>query len=188
MQSTDTLELPERARYYQGAMDIDCLKSGQDYKDLKTSYVIFICIPDIFHKGLPVYIFENLCRQDTSVPLGDRALKYFFISTNCDKLLNEEQKAFMRLVSGNESSNAFTDRVAHLTEDAKRNLEYKRQYMEWEVQKAYEYKRGKREQAIEDARNFLSENIAPEIIAKCTGLTLEEVTQLAQELTDDCRA
>ena len=111
--------MPERARYYQGAMDVDCLKSGQDYKDLKNSYVIFICIPDIFGKGLPVYTFENLCRQDTSVPLGDRALKYFFISETCDKLLNEEQRAFMRLVSGCGSSDAFTDKLSRLTEKAK---------------------------------------------------------------------
>ena len=190
MQSTDTLELPERARYYQGVMDVDCLKSGEDYKDLKNSYVIFICIPDIFGKGLPVYTFENLCRQDTSIPLGDRTLKYFFISDNCDKLLNEEQKAFMRLVSGCSSSNAFTDRVAHLTEDAKRNSEYRRQYMEWERQKAYEFKRGKaegvqegkQEKAVETARNMFIENISLEIVAKCTGLPIETVQQLAEEL------
>ena len=84
IQPTDTKELPERARYYQGVIDVDCLGSGQPYKDLKDSYIIFICIPDIFHKGLPVYTFENLCRQDTKIPLGDRTLKYFFISDNCD--------------------------------------------------------------------------------------------------------
>ncbi len=39
--------------------------------------------------------FENLCHQDTAISLGDRTLKYFFISDNCDKLLNEEQKAFL---------------------------------------------------------------------------------------------
>jgi predicted transposase/invertase (TIGR01784 family) len=32
LQSTDTKELPERARYYQGTIDVDCLKSGQTYK------------------------------------------------------------------------------------------------------------------------------------------------------------
>ena len=119
VQTTDTGELPERARYYQGAMDIDCLKSGQVYKDLKNSYVIFICIQDIFGKGLPVYTFENLCRQDSSVKLGDRTLKYFFISETCDRLLNNEQRAFMRLVSGFGSSDAFTDKLSRLTEKAK---------------------------------------------------------------------
>ena len=184
MQSTDTLELPERARYYQGAMDVDCLKSGQDYKDLKNSYVIFICIPDIFGKGLPVYTFENLCRQDTSIPLGDRTLKYFFISDNCDKLFNEEQKAFMRLVSGCSSSNAFTDRVAHLTEDAKRNSEYRRQYMEWERQKAYEYKRGKAEAKLEDARKMLANGkLSNEEISDISGLPLEQIQKLQAELS-----
>ncbi|MBO4507440.1 MAG: Rpn family recombination-promoting nuclease/putative transposase [Spirochaetaceae bacterium] len=188
MQSTDTLELPERARYYQGAMDIDSLKAGDEYKDLKNSYVIFICIPDIFNKGLPVYTFENLCRQDTSVPLGDRALKYFFISTNCDKLLNEEQKAFMRLVRGNESSNAFTDRVAHLTEDAKRNNEYKRQYMEWERQKAYEFRRGKEEgkeeAKLEAAITLVNKyNASPETAANDMEIPLEKLLESLETRT-----
>ena len=181
MQSTDTLELPERARYYQGAMDVDCLKSGDDYKDLKNSYVIFICIPDIFGTGLPIYTFENLCRQDTSIKLGDRTLKCFFISANCDKLLNEEQKAFMRLVCGGASSNPFTDRVAHLTEDAKRNLEYKRQYMEWERQKAYEFKRGKAEAKLEDARNLYANGVSIELIAKSLGMTIEQVEDIVKD-------
>ena len=178
MQSTDTLELPERTRYYQGAMDVDCLKSGDDYKDLKNSYVVFICIPDIFGKGLPVYTFENLCRQDTTTALGDRTLKYFFISDNCDKLLNGEQRAFMRLVSGNGSSDTFTDRVSRLTEDAKRNSEYRRQYMEWERQKAYEFKRGKQEKAVEDARSFYANGASVELIAKSLGMTIEQVEEI----------
>ena len=104
MQATDTKELPERARYYQGVIDVDCLGSGQLYKSLKDSFIIFICVPDIFNKGLPVYTFENLCRQDTTIPLGDRTLKYFFISENCDKLLNGEQRAFIRLVKARSQS------------------------------------------------------------------------------------
>lgn len=104
MQATDTKELPERARYYQGVIDVDCLDSGQLYKSLKDSFIIFICVPDIFSRGLPVYTFENLCHQDTTIPLGDRTLKYFFISENCDKLLNEEQRAFIRLVKARSQS------------------------------------------------------------------------------------
>ena len=53
MQTTDEGDLPERARYYQGAMDVDSLSAGKKYSELKDSYVIFICIPDIFGEGLP---------------------------------------------------------------------------------------------------------------------------------------
>ena len=47
MQATDTNELPERSRFYQSTLDLDDLNSGADYKDIKTSYIIFICVPDI---------------------------------------------------------------------------------------------------------------------------------------------
>ena len=58
--------------------------------------------------------------------------------------------------------------------------------MEWERQKAYEFKRGKaegeqegkQEKAVETARNFLQKGISPELIAECTGLLLEEVQKL----------
>ncbi len=75
MQATDTGSLPERCRYYQSALDIDDLDSGNDYKNLRTSYIIFICVPDIFKKGLAKYTFENLCTEDTSIKLNDRAFK-----------------------------------------------------------------------------------------------------------------
>ena len=76
MQASDSKELPERARYYQGCMDVDTLQSSQKYKELKDSYVIFICIPDIFEKGYACYCFENLCREDHSIHLNDRTYKY----------------------------------------------------------------------------------------------------------------
>ena len=42
---------------------------------------------------------------------------------------------------------------------------------------------GRAEQAIEDAKNLLKENISPEIIARCTGIALEEVLKLKEEIT-----
>ena len=37
---------------------------------------------------------------------------------------------------------------------------------------------GERDKAIETAKNFLKKNISAEIIAECTGLSLEEVKRL----------
>jgi predicted transposase/invertase (TIGR01784 family) len=41
---------------------------------------------------------------------------------------------------------------------------------------------GRQEKAIEDARNFLNEGIAPEVISRCVGLPLEQVLELQKEL------
>ena len=54
IQPTVTKELPERARYYQGMIDVDCLGSGQPYKDLKDSYIIFICIAFVNIQVVPI--------------------------------------------------------------------------------------------------------------------------------------
>ena len=96
----------------------------------------------------------------------------------------------MRLVSGHKGSDEFTEQISRLADEVKQNIGYKRQFMEWERQKTYLYNKGKeegvvegeRKKAIEDARNFLFKCINPEIIAECTGLPLEEVQKLAEEL------
>ena len=195
MQSTESKDLPERARYYQGSIDVDCLKSGEKYKELKDSYVIFICIQDIFKKGLACYSFENLCREDNSIPLNDRAFKYFFIAKNCDKILNERQKAFLQVVLGQKASDNFTRRIEELTEEAKHNSQWRQQYMEWERQRTYDFENGKEagieigkeagkeEKAIEAARNALEMNLSPEQAAKISDLPLEKVLELQKEIT-----
>ena len=187
MQATDTKELPERSRYYQGSIDVDCLQSGQKYKELKDSYVIFICISDLFKKGLPRYRFENLCLEDNSIKLNDRAFKYFFIASNCDKILNERQKAFLELVFGRKPSDKFTERLAQLTEEAKHNTQWKRQYMEWERQRTYDFENGKEagllQKALEDARNCLAEGDSPEKVSRCIGLPLKQVLELQKQIT-----
>ena len=182
MQATNTKELPERARYYQGSIDVDCLKSGQIYKDLKDSYVIFICIPDVFGKGLARYSFENLCRENTSIRLNDRAYKYFFIASNCDKILNEKQKAFLKVVVGQKASDSFSKKIEELTQDAKHNTQWRHQYMEWERQRTYDFESGKEAgieaKAQEDAIALLKKGIPPETIAECIKLPLEKVLEL----------
>ena len=192
MQTTNTKELAERSRYYQGIIDVDCLNSGQHYKELKDCYVIFICIDDIFGKGRAKYSFENLCTEDTSIKLNDRAHKYFFIASNCDKIIsNKEQHAFLKMVIQNKSESAFTDTLLNLVKDAKKNIQWKRQYMDLEREKLYAYdngieeglEKGAKKKAIEAAKNLLRMNvITDEQIAAATGISIEEVTVLKESL------
>ena len=45
----------KRARYHSSMMDSRMLKKGQDFSEIKNSYVIFIYRHDKFGLGLPVY-------------------------------------------------------------------------------------------------------------------------------------
>ena len=206
IQATDTGELPQRARYYQGIMDVDTLATGQAYDSLKESHVIFLCMEDPFRrwgKGLPVYTFENLCREDTTVPLGDRTYKRFFIVPTCATMLaDKEQQAFFSLLSANKtgkSGTSFTDRLKALVEDAKHNTQWRMQFMTWEQQMNLERRqgreegrkegiaigeeRGERNARLEAARNLLAMHIlTDEQIVQASGLSLSEVQQIAAEL------
>ena len=67
--------------------------------------------------------YENLCIEDPKIKLNDRTFKYFFIAKNYDKVLDEKQKAFLKLVISNESTSDFADRVSKLVNDAKHNTQ-----------------------------------------------------------------
>ena len=53
--------------------------------------------------------------------------------------------------------------------------------MEWERQKAYEYKRGKADAKIEDAKNLYANGVSVELIAKSLGMTIEQVKEIVKE-------
>lgn len=185
LQTSDTGELPERARYYQGVLDVDQLNKGVEYSELRTSYVIFICIPDIFKKGLGKYSFENICKENSEVVLNDRAYKYFFIAKNYDKILNEDQKDFLRLVLSNECSSGFSNKISKMVEAAKHNTQWRKQFMEFERQMAYSFREGKAEGKAEAKEEvvveMLKKDISPELIAECVKLPLEKILELQEK-------
>lgn len=197
MQTSDTKELPERSRFYQSTIDLDDLNSGSDYINLKTSYIIFICIPDIFGKGLPKYTFENTCRENTDIKLNDRAYKYFFIAQNYDKILNEEQKSFLELVTSNESTSAFADKIKQLVDDAKHNTQWRKQFMDFEHYMSLSFRQGKEEghaeglteglakgakqKGIEIAKNAIKIGLPEKQIAEITGLSPESILELKEQ-------
>ena len=62
-------------RYYQAMIDMDMLKKGEVYNQLRPSYIIFICTFDAFDEGLPMYTFRNRCVEKDGLELGDEATK-----------------------------------------------------------------------------------------------------------------
>lgn len=100
MQVVDTKELPKRSRYYQSMMDLQMIDRGQTYKQLKRSYVIFICPFDAFSKGRHMYTFENLCKEDKNIRLDDGAVKVFLNSDSEMDDVSGELKAFLDYVAG----------------------------------------------------------------------------------------
>lgn len=59
MQVENNGDLGKRTRYYQSQIDNETLLKGQSFRDLKESYVIFLCSFDPFGYGLRLYKFHQ---------------------------------------------------------------------------------------------------------------------------------
>ncbi len=129
MQMADTKELPKRSRYYQSIIDLQLIDAGQYYKKLNQSYVIFICPFDVFGKGRHIYTFENICKEDNSVSLGDGAVKIFLNTDSEKEDVSKELRAFLDYVAGKESEDIYIKKLEAAVEEAKRNRKWRHEYM-----------------------------------------------------------
>ena len=188
-----------RARYYQSEIDMKMLDQREPYRNLKESYIIFLCTKDPFEKGLPVYTFENLCRQDNSIKLDDKTFKYFFNASAADKIKgNEEVKKLLSYISTNVPESAFTQEIEEEVEASSNDAEWRKGLMTFEmlmeekfedgVEKgiAQGIKKGREEgieqgaykNKLETAKKLLTMSLSLEKIAKATGLPLKTVMEL----------
>ena len=114
-------DLPKHTRYYQSLMDVDCLLRGQSYAELKESYVIFICTQDPFGKELPVYTFENTCRQENTHFLTHKTAKVFYNASAYGKEKDDELHALLHYLCEKQATSSFTQNIDALVEATKNN-------------------------------------------------------------------
>lgn len=194
MQTEFQDDLPERSRYYQSMMDVDSLRAGQPYKDLKDSIVIFICTFDPFGDNNAKYIFKNVDILNEKInpktkkrelqELGDRSEKVFFNVNEYDKIKNDEElQGLLKFFCNNKADTRFADRLTDLVEKAKKNLRWREEYMTYERWQYYERQDALREgaahQKAEDEKLLLAER---ERSAQITAQKDEEIQRLRAEL------
>ena len=129
MQVSHTKELPKRSRYYQSMIDLQLIDKGQLYDELKRSYVIFICPFDLYGKGRHIYTFENICKEDGSISMGDEAVKIFLNAKGTLDDVSDELKAFLDYVAGKKPKDAYVERLEEAVKEAKKNREWRHEYM-----------------------------------------------------------
>lgn len=137
MQASDTKELPKRSRYYQGRIDVPILDKGTKttYKDLNRSYIIFICMQDIFGKGRHYYRFENVCTEDADIKLNDGAIKIFLNPDSDMDDIDEELSNFLKYLKTGVPSDSFTVKLNESVQFARLNKGWKEEYRMIDMQR-----------------------------------------------------
>lgn len=181
MQTTDTRELPKRSRYYQGMIDLNLIEKGESYKKLNPSFVIFICTFDLFGKGRHRYTFENRCKEEPELVLGDESHKVFLNAAGTMEDVSGELKAFLDYVTGKKSNNTFVKKLDEAVEKAKRNEEWRREYMTLLMRDQENIEKGREEGSAELILNMRRNNVPIKTISELTGKSVEWIEKIIKK-------
>ena len=195
LQSYPQEALGKRMRYYQSMIDMDSLMKGQDYTELKESYVLFICKNEPFYKdtenknpyGLPCYTFKSTCKENEAVNLNDKSLKVIYNASAYRQEKDEKLKAFLHFIRTNEpGGDDFSNRLSELVKITKDNEQFRSDYAAMNLHDRDIMRMAKREgvqqKAIEAAINCLIDGDTPEKVSRCIGLPLEKVLELKTQV------
>lgn len=192
LQNMNHQGLAKRARYYQSVSDVEATQKGTFYKDLKDSYVIFICNFDPFVKGLPYYEFENIClAYNPAIRLEDGTKKVFLNVTAKDlSKLDFNLQSLYHYIRDEKVESNLTNTIAQKLSLTKAEIEERKEYMTYTLKlmdyKELGYKEGI-EKGIQEgiettskdiALKLLQNNIPLEIIINSTGLSKEDLDKL----------
>ena len=190
MQKVNTRELTKRSRYYQGMMDLQLIDNGQPYKKLNQSYVIFICLEDVFGKNRHIYTFENICREDPEIKLRDGAIKIFLNAKSNLNDVSSELRAFLDYLGGKKSEDEYVQKLEKAVREAKRNRKWRHEYMtllmrDQENQEIGE-ERGRREGRLEGRREGQLEGELRKLVSQIRkkqlrGYQQEQIADLLEE-------
>ena len=186
MQTTKQADIPKRTRYYQGMIDMFLINKGANYKELKKSYVIFICLDDIFDKSRCVYTFENRCIEDTSIRLDDESTKVLINPKGCRDGLSEDMNDFLDFLMGEEAQSEFTREIKAEVTQARKREDWRSDYMTLEMIRKEEREEGRTEGVIEGRLKTIIEIVLEgdyslEKGAEKAGMTIPELKEKAKE-------
>ena len=128
-QSSESLELPRRSRFYQSSMDMDHLNKGNSYRELPEGRVLFICTFDPFGLGYAKYSFQNLCTEDKKLYLEDGTEKIFYNCVSDAEDIPENLRELYEYIKTGKAGGNLTRRIAQAVERARRNEVWRSEYM-----------------------------------------------------------
>ena len=181
---------PKRARYHSSILDAHLLKSGQNFKDLPETYVIFITEHDVFGEGEPIYVInrtiEGSSRQFND---GEHIIYVNGEATNQETELGRLMHDFACTSADDMYYEELAERVRYYKEDEKgvesmcKAIEEMRNEVAREVALKVERETTYRVR-YENATSMLKNtDLTVEQVASCSNLPIAEVLALAESLS-----
>ena len=186
MQMVNNDRIPQRMRLYQANIDVYGTSKGILYANMPNTIIIFFCMFDPIGKGLPIYTFENLCRENKEIALNDGTLKMIVNVKAYEKVKNPELKSLLKYICDGVVTNSLTEEMDMNISEIKRNAKFEEEYMSFYATLQDEraegikegIKEGRREENINTARRMKKANCDIAFIKEMTMLSQEEIEAL----------
>ena len=206
LQKVKRWNLAKRSRMYSSMMDANMLDKGLEYDALKKSYVIFVCMFDVFGQGMKSYRFRTMCENVQGLPLDDGRYIIVVNTKGSAGDSTEDMDAFFRYLNGGiksigtgeHSGNRFVEKLDRYVLDINGDEDWRQGYMKYELNLIESYKDGKTEGINEGifigraegvsigeanatnrmAKSLKEQGFPIEAIAKAANLSVEEVNNI----------
>ena len=168
MQVAKKSGLPKRMRYYGSMSDMDLLERGIVYSELKDSYVIMICLFDLYGEGRHQYTFTNRCHESPGLEMGDGTMKVVLNAVGKMDDVPPKLRNFLDYVAGKEVEDAYVMKVQRAVVKARANKRWRREYMlanMRDLEKRMEGREEGREEGRKEGRKEGREEERKEVIA-----------------------
>ncbi len=133
---------------------------------------------DPMGKGLPIYSFENFCRENKNITLNDGTLKVIVNVKAYEKVENPELKNLLKYICDGVVTNSLTEEIDMNISEIKRNAKFAEEYMSFCATLQDERAEGRREGNINTARRMKKANCDIAFIKEMTGLSQKEIEAL----------
>ena len=183
MQAGPIDDLPCRTRYYQGMIDLDMMERGAKFYELKNSYIIFICLENLFPEiGLHKYSFAMRCRECQNLELGDRSHRIIISAKGDQNDVSEELQAFLSYLTSGTPETDLTKRLDHHVQEARSHIVWRKEYMTLlerdERMREEGREEGRKEGREEERKNTLREKARADEAEKQVALLKEQLSRL----------
>ena len=170
---------PHRARYHASVMDIENLHSGQEFKELPDTYIIFILEKDFYGQGEAVYPIERINLATGKAFEDGEHILYVNGEYRGDSDIGKLMHDFNCMRADDMNFELMAERTRYLKENPKGVQEMCKIMEDMRNESLKEgIKEGMKETAL---RMLDAGKYALEEIVNISGLSLEEINQLKAE-------
>ena len=144
--------------------------------------------------GLPQYTFYNTCEELPDLKLADKCRKIAYNVNAFKKVGDEKVRKLLEFISTGKSETSLTNKISNELRRVQGNEEWRAEYMTLEMLKKDTYDSGftagekvgeergisigLSQAKLETAKSMKQRNISIDIVAECTGLSVEEIEKL----------